>query len=398
MDGPESAPLLTNAANALQIIIRVSRLKKLSKGEIGLTDLISDVVQQQYDGVTIFELPISVKHCVSKRISKWVVWPKPKNFSLYALWVLRTSQRSDGALRQTVHDLESALFQGSSSVTRIYGQPHPYLSPADDKPDETHHSYVVSLQAVDQTILEKLELSYAERSAVESCLNSRKLAGSRAVFSGSDYLPLKSGTRLVWITLLAIVAALMLSFGLIFRAIHGYTQAQSAKQQEPWVQFPTDASSSGLRYQLTLTSSNVSYWRADHNPDNYTLRLDDQTLIPTAMLTSQEVGVQDWFKARYPHVERVYTSSRYLDAGFLGFATTSEGYLNVDGRFHIAHCVAAIRRYLEAKRSNTHVCPRDLSIGHIDHCLKSLEDFVYKDDVWCHETHGDLEWFTQVCF
>ena len=187
------------------------------------------------------------------------------------------------------------LCRDSSSITKCYGQRDIDPSLDNQKSDDVHLSNVISVYAVSRSVVEKFELSYFERSTIESRLDWWKAANLSMALPSWDCFPFKARTKTARCAavLLAIVLLTLVPFiHLISNAVHDGAQAQSVQQQGLWVQFPTDPSSVDLRYQLTLTPSNVSDWLATHNPDSHTLRLDNQTLIPTAQLSSRKVNVQ----------------------------------------------------------------------------------------------------------
>ncbi|RDW83176.1 hypothetical protein BP5796_04667 [Coleophoma crateriformis] len=134
---------------------------------------------------------------------------------------------------------------------------------------------------------------------------------------------------------------------------------------------------------------------AENFQDSFAFRIDDQTLIPKELLSSQEVRYQDWFRKFYPQLWDVYSGGQYLAGDYLTAA--SSNMIHIDLRFHLSHCVLALRRYWDAKETGKHVCPRDLDPGHIGHCLNALDEWAFPEDGVSPKHNVWLEWVTQVC-
>lgn len=191
----------------------------------------------------------------------------------------------------------------------------------------------------------------------------------------------------------ALMGAICVIF--IFGLVYLQSLAVNA-QKEVWIAYPV-GKSDGPLVQLRLEKSNISEWIADHGKfsEDYTFRLDDQTLIPKKLLSSQETRYQAWFRRFYPQLEEVHTDGRYLDGDYLD--TAAANMIHVDMRFHLSHCVLALRRYWDAKESGKHVCARDIDPDHIKHCLMSLDEWAFPEDGIAPKYNVWLEWVTQVC-
>ena len=173
----------------------------------------------------------------------------------------------------------------------------------------------------------------------------------------------------------------------------GKISVTKIKNGAPWIAYPV-GHSIGPPFQFRIDASNSSRWAATHdgNAEDFILRLDDQTLIPHELYTAQEDRYQQWFRRFYPQLADVYDTGGYLDSAFL--ARTVEEPIDVDQRFHLAHCVLALRRYWDAKEGGAHVCSRDLDPSHIEHCLNVLDDWFFTDSG---RAPVYLTWITQVC-
>ena len=145
------------------------------------------------------------------------------------------------------------------------------------------------------------------------------------------------------------------------------------------IQYPTPLENEGPRHQNNLLSSNISAFRTRHNiTSEFTLRLDDQALIPTALVDEYESNVQQWFATNFPVLATVRDSGDYLEPSYLDFEGEGRERILLHERYHIAHCTTAFRRYLRALQKQQHICPRDLDLGHLDHCTGQLERFAYR--------------------
>ena len=156
-----------------------------------------------------------------------------------------------------------------------------------------------------------------------------------------------------------------------------------AQEDDEWV-IPSD--NTGPRIQKYLMPSNISTFTSTHDiPNDFVLRLDDQALMPIALVDQHERNVQSWFATNFPILASVRDSGDYLTSSFLDYNGTKDGpqRLLLDERYHVAHCTTAFRRYLRALTKGKHVCPRDLDLGHLDHCTRQLESFAYRPrEVW----------------
>lgn len=176
-----------------------------------------------------------------------------------------------------------------------------------------------------------------------------------------------------------------------------YLQFTPARDQSAgWIAYSTTGSQGPL-LQLRIENSNTSEWVFDHSGhrDSFAFRVDDQTLIPRELLSNQEIHYQAWFQKFYPQLWEVYRDGQYLDGDYL--AAASSNMIRVDLRFHLSHCVLALRRYWDAKESGKHICARDLDPGHIEHCLNSLDEWAFPADGVPPKHNVYLEWITQVC-
>jgi hypothetical protein len=74
----------------------------------------------------------------------------------------------------------------------------------------------------------------------------------------------------------------------------------------------------------------------------------------------------------------------------------AQRHIILDDRFHITHCIVFIRRFYKSLNEGRHVTPRDMDMGHLDHCLHALEQFSMRDDHWCANKTWGLLWETTI--
>lgn len=118
-------------------------------------------------------------------------------------------------------------------------------------------------------------------------------------------------------------------------------------------------------------------------------------MIPINLLDERELAVQAWFKENFPFLQDNHDSGRYLQPEFL---SRHQDY-PIAQRFHIAHCVTAMRLFLIAMETGRHVCPRDVSLDHLKHCMLQLEEFTFLPKGSQYQgPQNTLRWGTYVCF
>jgi hypothetical protein len=165
----------------------------------------------------------------------------------------------------------------------------------------------------------------------------------------------------------------------------------------------------GPRYQLQFSYSNVTGWAKLHSHTNekWFLRIDDQAMIPAALVDEEELHYQAWYQARYPEMNAIRLNQTYLDEEFLGDPEAIQ--VPADTTFHMSHCVRAVRRYWQAKETGRHVCARDIDYQHVKHCLDALDMWAFPEgprgsvgemtsNKMLPEDTTRLVWKTKVCF
>jgi hypothetical protein len=165
-----------------------------------------------------------------------------------------------------------------------------------------------------------------------------------------------------------------------------------------WIRYNTEGST-GPRVQLEMRHYNVSSWVSEHvdpnRNDQWEVRIDDQAMIPSALMTEEEKRYQQWFQNRYPEKQLVVDHKAYINESWLG---SMHILVPSDHQFHFAHCVLVLRRYWIAKETGTHVCPRDIDYRHMKHCLDSLDEMAFIDGPRKADDNWSLIWKTKACY
>lgn len=169
-----------------------------------------------------------------------------------------------------------------------------------------------------------------------------------------------------------------------------------------WKMYDT-SNSIGPAYQLSINGQNASTWTSytSQNSQNWTLRLDDQALIPAHLLDPEEAHYQSWFQKRYPEANQIRLNGDYMNETWLSDPQLVD-QVPVDSMFHFSHCVLAIKRYVKAKETGRHVCARDVDYEHMKHCLDSLDWWAFPEEgkrgEGLENPKREFWWRTKVCF
>lgn len=176
-----------------------------------------------------------------------------------------------------------------------------------------------------------------------------------------------------------IIAALILVIMGITLAALPIVRRSTTKVNNVWLSWDLPKDSKGPKNQLQFTwpHPNFTTWSAENgrSVDDFYLRLDDQTMIPTEYVDDYELQYQDWYAKHYPWFAEIGDSKAYLNESY--WRDTRSYPLAIDHEFHVAHCVLTMKRYWKARESNHHVCPRDINHNHISHCFGVLESYAF---------------------
>lgn len=396
--------------------------------EVNLNDFLQPLLQEGYGESILIEVQrLSVSRFVFRR--------RHNQSFLILLWVFKSSCTDAPDLEDAVVDIEEWLLhgQGHWNVLCQQGVGH----------NDKSQGYFLGFQRVDKTMASiDLGSGHFDRFAFKSHARPRYFTERRCyslVWTSTMILTLLMS---ITITLTAVFMAQPVPRKLELcppiQTIHAKFTATSEQavasktsstlvpvNTQGYIQFPTPPENKGPRRQEYLLPSNVSDFSMRHNISaEFTLRLDDQALIPTVLVDDYELKVQEWFATNFPILAAVRDSGNYLEPSYLDFDGEQKERILLHERYHIAHCTTAFRRYLRALQNQQHVCPRDLDFSHLDHCTGQLERFAYRPrDTWdlaelsinSHSDGGDrmmekneefdphgvqvmLLWHTDVCY
>lgn len=174
---------------------------------------------------------------------------------------------------------------------------------------------------------------------------------------------------------------------------------RTADELHSWVQYDTRGST-GPKYQLSVDATNASAW-SDYaqDPSLWTLRIDDQAIIPIHLLDDKERHYQEWLQKRYTEMDQIRLNGSYLDESWLGSPAIDE--VPTDELFHFSHCVLAVKRYVKARDTGRHVCGRDIDKEHVHHCLDALDWWAFPEGRRGEDIpnfNRTFWWRTKVCF
>ena len=170
---------------------------------------------------------------------------------------------------------------------------------------------------------------------------------------------------------------LVIVFVVLLLSIIHFTSRDKTDEFHSWVQYDT-CGSNGPKYQLPVDASNASSWASyAQEPSLWTLRIDDQAIIPVNLLDNEERRHQAWIQRRYPEMNQIRLNGSYLDETWLSSPALNQ--VPSDELFHFAHCVLAVKRYVKARDTGRHVCGRDIAREHVQHCLDALDWLVFKE-------------------
>lgn len=292
---------------------------------------------------------------------------------------------------------EHVIFQTGSVVYLLLFQRAENLITEWSEHDAVNHCTNVVHQCTSSTFClfkiskESTDLQGIPEQTMALSLISMSNPGSASVSvwpPGSRQLPAEHDSKLRWsyprlvtpqrqkAAKVSFLGALFIS--LIVFAVFRLGSFMQNKDIGLWQHYDTSGSI-GPRYQLQFDHHNVSLWEARYpKPENtWFLRIDDQAMIPLSLVDDKELHYQRWFQTRYPEADQIRLNGDYLKQSFLSDHEAIR--VPADNRFHMAHCVMAVRRYWWARESGHHVCPRDIDFNHIQHCLDALDSWAFPE-------------------
>lgn len=288
----------------------------------------------------------------------------------FLFWAQEVFESTSWTFDQALGQIERHLQQQKSEATVVLFS---YEDPADEK-TARQKMFMVSLLSLKAEAAKSFALSYQDRQALEDD-------------SFNNFGPLSREKRgYVRRNLAFVIAALILVIlGAILAALPYL--GRYTPHPDLWITWKLPKGSKGPQNQLQYTwpHPNFTSWSAknDYNADDFYLRLDDQTMIPTEYVDEHELKYQAWYAERYPWFAEIRASKAYLNESYWRDARSFP--LAYDKEFHVAHCVMAAKRYWKARETNHHVCPRDLDHHHISHCFDILESHAFVSLLFRHK-------------
>jgi hypothetical protein len=196
----------------------------------------------------------------------------------------------------------------------------------------------------------------------------------------------------------ASAAIAIISFMLLLTVILS-TSLKRTDILHSWLQYETRGSI-GPRFQLPVDASNATSWNSyAGDPSSWTLRIDDQAVIPIQLLDDEERHYQEWIQKRYPEMDQIRLNGLYLNGTWLNSPAINQ--VPTDELFHFAHCVLAVKRYIKARDTGRHVCGRDIDREHVQHCLDALDWWAFPEGRRGEDlpnSNRTFWWRTKVCF
>lgn len=307
------------------------------------------------------------------------------NQKIYKMWVLAVDSACSWAIEDASAHLGLYLQRGRESSTTVLFSMHD----VSDVGKEERGTYLATMMSIDSEACQPLVLSKEEQDLYH---NFREA-------DPSSHRPARMIFRKLAVFLCALVFILTPAAFLLASSHH------STSTPDLWMHWDTNGSE-GLRNQLQFTSPHPDFqtWAKQNGKedDSYFIRIDDQSMIPSHLIDDTERKYQKWFENRYPEMRAIRDTGAYLNASFHDHSSSYE--IATDRFIHPAHCILVLRRYVTAKETGKHICPRDIEKKHIAHCLDSLDDFAFVDgERGTEPTYKESEVYTQpwlpnMCF
>ena len=311
------------------------------------------------------------------------------NYGVFMLVATRSSLASSNTVSDAVKITKRFMASGGHEVSFLF-------SASKDGFEGFQNTKAISTLVVlakhDGNSLQRFGLLPTRQEAILA--THSKLQGSRNF--GETYRPneILRGYQLCCTTLGIITILFFVSLAIKRSTISNHTD-----NLHSWTQYNTEGSS-GPKYQLSVDAYNASLWSAyARDPSLWTLRIDDQAIIPIHELDDEEEHYQEWIRKRYPEMDHIRLNGSYLNETWLNSPAINE--VPTDELFHFAHCVLAVKRYIKAKDTGRHVCGRDIDREHVQHCLDALDWWAFPEGRRGEDipnSNRTFWWRTKVCF
>ncbi|KAJ4303832.1 hypothetical protein N0V90_002733 [Kalmusia sp. IMI 367209] len=254
----------------------------------------------------------------------------------FILWTTRSSIKSTNSLDDALKTLQ--CFAEDRKQLQDCFLFHTSKAQAEKTVNDGQYSTLAVLARYDERLLDRLgllpeqlkEISFTLRQSRESALHPDQGQLKSSLSSKNIYY---------------FMCAVVIIFIILILSINHATRNNDPDKLHTWIQYDTSGSI-GPKYQLSVNAENASSWTSypsyAHDPSSWTLRIDDQALIPSHLFSPAEARYQSLLQKRYPEMNQIRLNGSYLNATWLGSPAIDA--VPTDELFHFAHCVLAVKR------------------------------------------------------
>jgi hypothetical protein len=329
-----------------------------------LKDILSEIPPEEAAAPTIFEV---------------------SEHGTFILWHVRSAISSTNSLEDALNLSQDFIKRSNQSqISILFG-----LGEREGSLDQETTSSLTILARYDPKLLPALGLPLAQEKKIATVCREVETRKPKSTLRAGLF---STGRA---ITILSVIASVCAIFVLSTK-YNGHKQP--AESVHEFTEYSTEGSI-GPYFQRHVTPENATELVEAMKPGEWTLRIDDQAVIPTYLLDEEEAHYQKWFQNRYTEMNRIRTSGDHMNETWLSSLAIDN--VPTDGVFHVAHCVLAVRRYVKAKESGHHVCGRDIDKEHLNHCMEVLDWWAYPEGRKGEDLHNEnitFKWRTKICF
>lgn len=250
---------------------------------------------------------------------------------------------------------------------------------------------MISIIGLKSEEAQSISLSFRDRDALEAS----KWSAANVLSQRSSFV--KQNLAFILTALfLVLMGAVVAAFA---------TLAHRQSDPDLWMHWDTKDTEGPNQLQYTYPHPNFTTWAAEtrHDIDDWFVRIDDQSMIPSSLVDDDERRYQEWFRSHYPEWEAIRANKDYLNETFYKHYNHQHAQLRIDRDFHVTHCILVMKRYWRARKTAHHVCPRDVDDKHINHCFGVLEHLAIADlpgiEHAPEQTNGTWNpWIVNACF
>lgn len=328
--------------------------------------------RSSFEDGSVYVITASLSHLCSKsfpldELLRKILDPDSKSFALLDFilpsgfrskpYIVRALSAPGLSVSQTVEDIEGYVFDrvalGGSTIVVV-------CSGSSTLEQDASAGFIIIFQHCEKESDSLVNLSYSQRMALTDWVsntkrNSWKEGKAWRVIISSSLFRILCGS-------FVLVSVVALTF--VLSSLFARDQVTS----------PNTVDRISSTTVSRLDSFNISQWLSEHSGGrDFAYRSDDQFLVPTKLFSSTDLRYNEWFESTYPALRNISSEKRYLEPSFL--AGDHETLL-VDHRFHVAHCVAALRRSWAGIRNGGEMCRQGELDKHTEHCFGLLDDWI----------------------